>query len=77
MADRSTRYPLGTQMREVTFPDHSRGIILVRAGTSQDAAEEAAALMWSDRRKRVSFAASSVPAVRPPLPSSGVRGPSE
>ena len=31
--------PLGTAMREVTFPDRSRGIILVKAGTPQDEAE--------------------------------------
>lgn len=42
------RGPLGVAMREVTFPDQSRGIILVRAGTPQDEAEEMAARVWAE-----------------------------
>ncbi|WP_221356376.1 hypothetical protein [Streptomyces beigongshangae] len=41
--------PLGTAMRKVTFPDGSRGIILVKAGTSQKDADELAARVWADR----------------------------
>ncbi|MGQ4426994.1 hypothetical protein ACN6LL_001775 [Streptomyces violaceoruber] len=40
--------PLGTAMREITFPDRSRGIILVRAGTPQAEAEAMAARMWAE-----------------------------
>jgi hypothetical protein len=39
---------LGTAMREVTFPDGSRGIILVKAGTPQDEADLLAAEVWAD-----------------------------
>ncbi|AKZ60324.1 hypothetical protein SAM23877_7281 [Streptomyces ambofaciens ATCC 23877] len=39
--------PLGTAMREVTFPDQSRGIILVQAGTPQDEADAMAARVWA------------------------------
>ncbi|HZF88445.1 hypothetical protein [Streptomyces sp.] len=49
--------PLGTEMREVTFPDQSRGIILVQAGTPQDEADGMAARLWADlpkdQRRRV------------------------
>jgi len=44
--------PLGTAMRKVTFPDGSRGIILVKAGTSQKDADELAARVWADRSER-------------------------
>ncbi|MET9776628.1 hypothetical protein ABZ023_20585 [Streptomyces sp. NPDC006367] len=44
--------PLGTAMREVTFPDKSRGIILVRAGTPQDEAEAMAARVWAGLPER-------------------------
>ncbi|MET7275682.1 hypothetical protein ABZS59_31610 [Streptomyces flaveolus] len=44
--------PLGTAMREVTFPDQSRGIILVQAGTPQDEAEAMAARVWAELPKR-------------------------
>ncbi|MFJ5999018.1 hypothetical protein [Streptomyces sp. NPDC092370] len=50
MSDEPTR-PLGTEMREVTFPDQSRGIILVQAGTPQDEADVMAALVWADLPK--------------------------
>ncbi|MGA4986631.1 hypothetical protein ACPB9I_31880 [Streptomyces cellulosae] len=40
--------PLGMAMQEVTFPDQSRGIILVRAGTPQDEAEAMAARVWAE-----------------------------
>jgi hypothetical protein len=39
-------------MREVTFPDGSRGIILVRAGTPQPDAEEIAARVWRENPGR-------------------------
>ncbi|GAB2966112.1 hypothetical protein GCM10023080_029950 [Streptomyces pseudoechinosporeus] len=48
MPDESTSGPLGTAMRKVTFPDGSRGIILVKAGTSQEDAELLAAQMWAE-----------------------------
>ncbi|WP_159050117.1 hypothetical protein [Streptomyces sp. MMG1533] len=48
MPEESTPGPLGTAMREVTFPDGSRGIILVRAGTPQAEAEQLAAQVWRD-----------------------------
>ncbi|BCL25551.1 hypothetical protein GCM10017557_04100 [Streptomyces aurantiacus] len=41
--------PLGTAMRKVTFPDGSRGIILVKAGTSQEDADALAARVWAER----------------------------
>ncbi|MFJ3233586.1 hypothetical protein [Streptomyces sp. NPDC086787] len=43
--------PLGTEMREVTFPDQSRGIILVQAGTPQDEADQMAARVWAELPK--------------------------
>jgi hypothetical protein len=39
--------PLGTEMREVTYPDGARGIILVKAGLSQDEADLIAAQVWA------------------------------
>jgi hypothetical protein len=39
--------PLGTAMRKVTFPDGSRGIILVDAGTPQEDADLLAAQVWA------------------------------
>ncbi|MFD0305001.1 hypothetical protein [Streptomyces sp. NPDC059517] len=44
--------PLGTAMRKVTFPDGSRGIILVKAGTSQEEADLQAAQVWAERSER-------------------------
>ncbi|MCW8098292.1 hypothetical protein [Streptomyces tauricus] len=44
--------PLGTAMRKVTFPDGSRGIILVKAGTSQEEADLRAAQVWAERSER-------------------------
>ncbi|MFD3499717.1 hypothetical protein [Streptomyces sp. NPDC058677] len=48
MSEQSTPGPLGTAMRAVTFPDGSRGIILVRAGTPQAEAELMAAQVWRE-----------------------------
>lgn len=39
---------MGTAARSVTFPDGSRGIILVKAGTSQEDADLQAAQVWAD-----------------------------
>ncbi|WP_328491912.1 hypothetical protein OHS59_03575 [Streptomyces sp. NBC_00414] len=39
-------------MRKVTFPDGSRGIILVKAGTSQEDADLQAARVWAERAKQ-------------------------
>ncbi|MFS8198233.1 hypothetical protein ACLVWQ_06055 [Streptomyces sp. CWNU-52B] len=44
--------PLGTAMRQVTFPDGSRGIILVKAGTSQEEADLLAARVWAERSEQ-------------------------
>jgi hypothetical protein len=52
MPDEPMPGPLGTTMREVTFPDQSRGIILVRAGTPQEEADLIAAKVWADRPER-------------------------
>jgi hypothetical protein len=35
-------------MREATFPDGSRGIVLVKAGTSQADADLIAAQVWAE-----------------------------
>jgi hypothetical protein len=40
--------PLGTAARQVTFPDGSRGIVLVKAGTSQEDADLHAAQVWAE-----------------------------
>ncbi|MFE9440273.1 hypothetical protein ACFYO2_14875 [Streptomyces sp. NPDC006602] len=48
MAESSTPGPLGTAMREVAFPDGSRGIVLVQAGTSQEEAELLGARLWAE-----------------------------
>jgi hypothetical protein len=48
MPEEPTPGPLGTEMREVTFPDGSSGIILVKAGTSQDDADLIAAQVWAE-----------------------------
>jgi hypothetical protein len=48
MPEEPTPGPLGTEMREVTFPDGSTGIILVKAGTSQDDADLIAAQVWAE-----------------------------
>ncbi|MCX5598392.1 hypothetical protein OOK29_09605 [Streptomyces phaeochromogenes] len=47
MPEEPTPGPLGTEMREATFPDGSRGIVLVQAGTSQDEADLIAAQVWA------------------------------
>lgn len=48
MPEEPTPGPLGTEMREATFPDGSRGIVLVKAGTSQDDADLIAAQVWAE-----------------------------
>ncbi|MFJ9671388.1 hypothetical protein ACIRP5_11440 [Streptomyces sp. NPDC101221] len=48
MQNEPSRGLLGTVMREVTFPDQSRGIILVLAGTPQDEADLMAARLWAE-----------------------------
>jgi hypothetical protein len=40
--------PLGTEARKVTFPDGSRGVILVPAGTSREDADLLAAQVWAE-----------------------------
>jgi len=40
--------PAGTEMRRVTFPDGTVGIIAVRAGLSQDEADLIAAQVWAE-----------------------------
>lgn len=39
--------PAGTEMRRVSFPDGSRGVIAVAAGLSQDEADLIAAQVWA------------------------------
>lgn len=48
MPEEPTSGPLGTEMREATFPDGSRGIVLVQAGTSQADADLIAAQVWAE-----------------------------
>ncbi|MFL4902630.1 hypothetical protein ACJ6WF_05470 [Streptomyces sp. MMS24-I2-30] len=48
MPDEPIQGMLGTEMREVTFPDKSRGFILVKAGTPQDEADLMAARLWAE-----------------------------
>jgi len=40
--------PLATEMRTVTFPDGSSGVIAVAAGLSQDEADLIAAQVWAE-----------------------------
>lgn len=47
MTTEPTPGPLNTEMREVTFPDGSRGVIAVTAGLSQDEADLIAARLWA------------------------------
>lgn len=47
MPDEPTPGPLNTEMREVTFPDGSRGVVAVAAGLSQDEADLIAARVWA------------------------------
>lgn len=47
MTTEPTPGPLDTEMREVAFPDGSRGIIAVAAGLSQDEADLIAAQVWA------------------------------
>ncbi len=48
MTEESSPGPLGTAMRDVTFPDGSHGIVLVKAGTPQDEADLIAAQVWAE-----------------------------
>lgn len=48
MAEEPTPGPLGTEMREVAFPDGSHGFILVKAGTPQADADLMAAQVWAE-----------------------------
>jgi len=47
MTNEPTPGPLNTEMRTVTFPDGSRGVIAVAAGSSQDEADLIAAQVWA------------------------------
>ena len=47
MTQEPTLGRLGMEARSVKFPDGSRGIILVKAGTPQDEADLIAAQMWA------------------------------
>lgn len=49
MPDESTPGRLGMEARSVKFPDGSRGVILVKAGTPQDEADEIAAQVWTEQ----------------------------
>jgi hypothetical protein len=49
MPQEPTPARLGTEARSVKFPDGSRGIILVKAGTPQDEADLIAAQVWTER----------------------------
>ncbi|MFD9006672.1 hypothetical protein ACFV0T_37985 [Streptomyces sp. NPDC059582] len=44
---------LGTEARQVEFPDGSRGIILVKAGLPQVEADLLAAKVWAERPEAV------------------------
>lgn len=48
MPDEPTPGPLNTEMRDVTFPDGTRGVIAVTAGLSQDEADLIAAQVWAE-----------------------------
>lgn len=48
MPDEPTPGPLNTEMREVAFPDGTRGVIAVAAGLSQDEADLIAARVWAE-----------------------------
>lgn len=40
--------PSGTESRRVTFPDGTHGVLLVKAGLSQDEADLIAAQVWAE-----------------------------
>lgn len=48
MPDEPTPGPLNTEMRTVTFPDGTRGVIAVAVGLSQDEADLIAARVWAE-----------------------------
>lgn len=48
MAEEPVPGPMGTESRRVTFPDGSSGIILLKAGLSQDEADLIAAQVWAE-----------------------------
>lgn len=48
MSDDLEPGPFDTEMREVTFPDGSRGVIATRRGLSQDEADLIAARVWAE-----------------------------
>jgi len=47
MPEEPTPGPLGTELRRVTFPDGTSGVIAVTAGLSQDEADLIAAQVWA------------------------------
>ena len=49
MLEESAPGRLGMEARSVKFPDGSRGVILVKAGTPQDEADLIAAQVWTDQ----------------------------
>jgi len=48
MPEEPTPGPAGTEMRTVTFPDGTSGVIAVTAGLSQDEADLIAAQVWAE-----------------------------
>ncbi|MGD1221804.1 MULTISPECIES: hypothetical protein [Streptomyces] len=48
MPERAKLDRLGKEARVVKFPDGSKGVILVEAGTPQDEADEIAARLWAE-----------------------------
>ncbi|MFE9432370.1 hypothetical protein ACFYNA_15430 [Streptomyces sp. NPDC006640] len=48
MAEEPVPGPMGAESRRVTFPDGSSGIILLKAGLSQDEADLIAAQVWAE-----------------------------
>jgi len=47
MPEEPTPGPLGTELRRVTFPDGTSGVIAVTASLSQDEADLIAAQVWA------------------------------
>lgn len=47
MAEEPTPGPLGTESRRVTFPDGTSGVMLLKAGLTQDEADLIAAQVWA------------------------------
>jgi hypothetical protein len=47
MAEEPKPGPLGTESRRVTFPDGTSGVMLLKAGLSQDEADLIAARVWA------------------------------